>query len=264
MGTQTGRRTAHRWMVAGFALLVGVGPARAIGPHDARSGEECRAQVNAQFDAVEAKMAAHGNYDGIAVTEDHDRGPALLACERFEHLLQQEQLSVALERLSSATEILRAGHVLTPATISQLAADRAGIEKLSPRPYRHEYLLQYEDYRRYLSVMPPSERAPMAVRGDSTTVIHRCGTPEHPVFSDRPCGSGEQVIVAGAVPAESCPDLRRKLADSRRAYDQAAAALVAGADVPGEGWRTAEAQRRKAMSDMRWYADRARLLGCAR
>jgi hypothetical protein len=202
---------------------------------------------------------------GIAVTEDHDRGPALLACERFEQLLQQKQLSAALQRLSSATEVLRSGHVLTPATISQLTADRADIGKLSPRPYRHDYLLQYEDYLRYLSAMPASDTALAPADSGTAAAIHRCGTPEHPVFTDAPCTPGERPeSVSRAGPAESCPGLRQHLADSRRAHDKAAAALVASANVAGDGWRTVEAQRRKAIFDMRWYTDRARLQGCPR
>jgi len=61
MGTQARLRVAHRWMAAGVLLIASVGGARAIGPRDARNGEECRAQVNAHFDAVEAEMLAYGN-----------------------------------------------------------------------------------------------------------------------------------------------------------------------------------------------------------
>jgi hypothetical protein len=252
-------------MAAGVLLIAGVDAARAIGPRDARTGEECRAQVNANFDAIEAQMRANGNYRGIAVTEDEDRGPALLACEGFEQHLQYERISAALRRLSSATDTLRAGHALTAATIRQLADDRAGIERMSPQPYRHEYLLQYADYRRYLSLAPPTGAETVPTAAGSTTAIHRCGTVEHPIFSDQPCAAGatpRAFALRAAAPAESCEGLRKHLADSKHAYDVAAAALVAGAREAGNGWRSSEAQRRQALSDLRWYGDRARLQGC--
>jgi hypothetical protein len=59
-------------MAAGVLLIASVDAAWAIGPRDARTGEECRAQVNANFDSIEAQMRANGNYRGIAVTEDED------------------------------------------------------------------------------------------------------------------------------------------------------------------------------------------------
>lgn len=258
MGTQARLRVAHRWMAAGVLLIASVGGARAIGPRDARNGEECRAQVNAHFDAVEAEMLAYGNYRGIAVTEDEGRGPMLLDCKGFEDSLQGEQIAAALQRLSLAIDTLRTGHALTAVTIEQLATDRAGIEEMSPQLYRHEYLLQYADYQRYLSLA--TTRAAMAPTGDSPKAIHRCGTPDHPLFSDQPCASHGSTPHAAL--AETCHGLREHLADSKRAYDAAAAALVASADDAGDGWRAIEARRRKSLSDLRWYGDRARLQGC--
>src|SRR5690348_16814005 len=187
MGTQARLRVAHRWMAAGVLLIASVGGARAIGPRDARNGEECRAQVNAHFDAVEAEMLAYGNYRGIAVTEDEGRGPMLLDCKGFEDSLQGEQIAAALQRLSLAIDTLRTGHALTAVTIEQLATDRAGNERMPPLPYRHDWPPQYAQYHRYRSFA--AARGAMATPGDSPKAGHRCGTPDRAPFSDQPCAS---------------------------------------------------------------------------
>lgn len=267
MGTQAGHDAALRAVAVLLLWVAGSGAAGAIGPYDARNGDECRAQVNANYDAVEADMRAHGNYAGIAAVEDEWRGPGLLDCERLDRLLQQEQLSAAMLRLSSAIDNLRAGHTLTAGAIQRLDADRASIVKMSARPYRREYLLQYADYQRYLAAMPTVPAAidaPTQAGNGSATLIYRCGAPGDASYSDQPCAAGGSpgTTHSRATPAESCQTLRKHLADSQRDYDKAAQVILASADERGEGWRTGEASRRKAMSDLRWYGDRARLMGC--
>lgn len=72
-------------------LAVASGQALALGRHDARNGDECRAQVNANFDALEAEMRVHGNLRGIAAMNRRGREPALADCEQLDRSLRDER-----------------------------------------------------------------------------------------------------------------------------------------------------------------------------
>ena len=243
-----------------LSLIAHIDIANALGPYDARNGDECRAQLNAAYDAREAKMRAEGNDRGIAWTEEQ-RPAALAQCKALDRILQNERVSSAFTRLSSAMEALFKGRA-PPSVLMQAAdADHTAILKMpSGDPYRDYYLGQYADYQRYFSLLPQATAAP-------APAIYRCSSPSTGViFSDHPCSTdsnaqARQVVIKG-LPEESCAILRKHTADSRQAYDSAVNALLAGAKQAGDGWRNSEAQRQRAMSDLQWYTDRARLQGC--
>lgn len=264
-------------LLAAFSLLAtGIETTYAIDPYDARNGDECRAQVNANYAAMEDRMRAQGNYAGISVVEDHMRGPDLLSCKGLDNILQNDQMSAASHRLSSATDSLRGGHLLSNSLIQGLGADNAAIIKMPPSPYREYYLHQYTDYQRYLSAMPSgagavedagSSKPPRAQTPASA--IYRCVNQSKNVsYSDKPCPPNrqQQALLKSTIPrrltGESCRTLRKHVAESHHAYDAAIKALLASAQQTGEGWRISEDQSTQAVSDLRWYTDRAHLLRC--
>lgn len=244
-------------------LITSASGVHATGPFDARSGDECRAQVNANYDQIEVDMRAHGNYAGIPVVERRFRAPDLAACKNLDTILQYERLAPSLDRLTSAINDLRQGHANSPAAMQIIDADHDVILHMPPSPYRGEYLRQYVDYQRYLSLAPSSGAA-------GNAAIYRCSSSSEGVsFSDHPCASTQtQQIMAQHLPEhpfeESCEALRKHAADSRHAYDQAVDALLASSGQRGDGWRDSEDQRRHALSDLNWYTDRARLQGCSK
>jgi hypothetical protein len=95
-----------------------------------------------------------------------------------------------------------------------------------PRRIREAYLRLHADYLRYLSVVP----------------------------------AGFGLTQPTQLHGESCESLRAHTRDSRRAHDLAVNGLVSGED---KDWRAIEARRQAALSDLSWYDDRARMLGCA-
>lgn len=240
---------ASYYLAATVVLLAaGTGNVSAIGPYDSRNGDECRAQVNANYDAMEAAMHANGNDTSIPVVEARFRMPALAECRRMDELLRYERLAPSLDRLSSALEGLRSGRANSTAAMQAINADHTTILQMPPSPYRAEYLRQYADYQRYLSLVPPPAPAPF-------DGIYRCSHPSAGVsYGDQPC--------APVSSEESCDSLRKHADNSRRAYDQAVNALLSSANQTGNGWRSSEDHRQKALSDLRWYSDRARLQGC--
>lgn len=252
-----GRR--HRVALAAV-LVVGANSVHAIGPYDSRNGDECRAQVNANFDAMEAKMRAEGNDRGIAVVEDRMRAPALLQCKALDKILQEERLVPSLGRLTSALDDLRHGRASATTAMQAIDADHSAILSMPPSPYRQEYLRQYADYQRYVLLLSSGA-------AQQATSIYRCdNTPGGTSYSDHPCTAGQHPQIPSLAvehPAqESCEVLRQHVADSRRAYDQAVNALIASRQQTGDDWRSIETQRKSAMSDLNWYTDRARMQGC--
>lgn len=248
--------------LAAIAVLpiMRINVAYAAGPYDAHTGDDCRKQVNAYYDAIEAKMRREGNDDGAAYTEDQ-RPMHLAECKALDRILQDERLSPASQRLSSAIADIRKGNTPPDTLTRAIQADQAAILKMpSGNRNRDYYLNQYADYLRYLSLLPNASAT-------AVTTIYHCNSPSTGVtFSDQPCAPGSQAQVRQSVvkklSSESCTSLRKHIAGSRRAYDLAANALLAGARQVGDGWRTNEAQSQRAASDLRWYTDRARLQGC--
>lgn len=242
------------------SLTANIDIAHAAGPFDARNGNECRAQLNAAYDAREAEMRAEGNARGIAWTEEQRR-EALDQCKALDRILLNERVSSSLPRLSSAMEALRNGRAPQEALTQAVDTDHTAILKMPSRsPYRDYYLKQYADYQRYLSLLPQ-------ITPSATSAIYRCSSPSKGlIFSDHPCSTGGNAqarpIVLKGPPGESCASLRKHAAESRQAYDSAVNALLAGAKQAGDGWRSSEARRQRAMSDLRWYTDRARLQRC--
>ena len=81
--------------------------AHSFGKYDSRNGDECRAQVNANYDALAAEMQAHGNLHGIAVMNRKHRAPDLEECDQMDQRAQEALMSKAYQRLSTAIETIR-------------------------------------------------------------------------------------------------------------------------------------------------------------
>jgi hypothetical protein len=265
-------RSAPRWRTAApvlVAALAAQGAVHAMGRLDARNGDECRAQVNANFDARAAEMRAHGNARGLAANEARGRQPALEECAQMDQRVRNEAMVDAYSRLSAAIETLRAGGDIPPAQQRALAADHDAMEKLPAAPYRTAYLRSHADYLRYLAVAPASTAASHAARA-APAAIRRCTSATGEVeFRQGACAAGStgsDIALrrddAPAVDGETCAVLASRIAASRRAQDDAVAALIAGASAPANDWRDAESRRVAALSDLQFNEARASARGC--
>lgn len=145
-----------------LAALSSTTPAVAIGPYDARDGAECRAQVEANFQAIARDMAASGNYRGIGSTWNRWRGPALEQCEHMDNAERHRRMRKANERLEAAIAILRENGAIRAGEAGWLAQEHAAITSMPHSPYRDAHIALYMQYRRYSD-------APAG-----TTVTQRC------------------------------------------------------------------------------------------
>lgn len=132
--------------------------AQAIGKYDARNGDECRAQVNANYEALVREMAAHGNYHGIASTDRRWRQPKLRECEQMDRSVRETRMAKAYARASAALDTLRAGGSVPDEEIRWLASEQAAIVQFPEAPYRTAFLRLYSDLVRYASPPPPIAR----------------------------------------------------------------------------------------------------------
>ncbi len=142
------------------ALLASALPtlAHAIGRHDARNGDECREQVNANYEALVREMAAHGNYHGIASTDRRWRQPKLRECEQMDRTAREARMAKAHARLTAAIETLRSGGSVGDAEVRWLAEEQAAIAQFPEAPYRTAFLQLHQDFLRYVSAPPPIAR----------------------------------------------------------------------------------------------------------
>lgn len=240
----------------------------AFGRYDARNGDECREQVNANYDAIVAEMRAHGNFRGIAATEERGRAVALADCELMDRQAQQATMSQAWQRLSTALETIRAGGEIPADERHVLAADHDAIAQFPPSPYGKAYLRLYADYMRYEAVRPvPPSPASGAAH------VFRCTDAGGQVeFSQEPCAAGttgaeidvRSPRTGGAVSWGQCRELRVRLDHRRAEHDDAVAALLASRAAGGTaGWRTLDERRIAAISEMDLLRFRAREAGCS-
>ena len=252
------------WVFAVVLFLPG--PASAFGKYDARNREECRAQVNANYDALTARMRAAGNSRGAEVVNRKGRQPDLAACDLMERQERERLMMKGYDRLGSAIETLRAQRPLGAEERRLIAGDYETIAHYPPAPYREAYLERHAEFLRY-------EQAARAKQSADTTPVYRCTDATGAVeFTQRPCASGsrQQAVdirsAQGVSPSTAhCDELRSHIGASRKALDAAVAALLAESDNGAHGdsdWRAQETRRRAALSNLRWYTDQARDAGC--
>lgn len=249
-----------------FAALMLPVIAYPFGKYDARDGDECRAQVNANYDALEADMRAHGNLHGIEAMNQRGRAIDLKACAQMDRQAREATMTKAWQRVSKAIETIKAGGTLSAAERRVLAADHEAITAFPPAPYREDYLRLYADFMRYDAVAP----APPAA--DATRVFRCTDAGGRVEFSQGPCAAevaqAEMTVqpqrIGAPVSWERCREFQARIASSRKEHDATVAALLearAAGAVDG-GWRALDARRVAALSEMNFQRFRARSEGC--
>lgn len=133
-------------------------PALAIGRYDARDGAECRAQVEANFQALARDMAAHGNYRGITATWNRWRSPALEECEQMDTLERARRMQKANERLEAAITVLAGDGAIRDEARQAIAAEHAAILAFPHSPYRDAHVALHAQFERYSAALSASPR----------------------------------------------------------------------------------------------------------
>jgi hypothetical protein len=136
------------------------GSALALGRYDARNGDECREQVNANFDAMAEKMRASGNARGVASMERRGRAVYLAECGQMDRSAQSSLLSKGYARLTAAQATLASGRALPPAERASLAEDHRAIVDYPHSAYRDAYLRLHAEVSALQAQLPPG--APVA------------------------------------------------------------------------------------------------------
>lgn len=258
--------------------------AHAFGKYDARNGEECRAQVNANYDAVVAEMRAHGNLRGIEVTNRRSRAPDLAECDQMDRQAREAVMVKAHQRLSAAIDDLKAHRPLPADQRLAVETDHEAILKFPPAPYREACMRLYADYLRLQSpnAPPPAASAPASSpatdSAGSGTRVYRCtGANGQVGFSQRPCASGQaqapvtvQPVKVGTSASQAqCDAIQARTDTAKKSFDDAEAALAAQRtsaprDTNGKepDWKALRERRQAALSEWQWQQDRARAAGC--
>jgi hypothetical protein len=198
-------------------------PAALAGRYDARNGAECRTQVNANYDAITARMRADGNLTGIGVVDQRGRALELAECAQMDNIAQVATMTKAYRRLSAAVDALRAQVQVAAVERRTIAAEYTTISAFPPAPYRDAYLRLHADFLRY-------------------TELHRAGVPP-----------GESCDTIRSLAAAS----------RRQHDDAVTALLESRVTAGETNWRQFEARRLAALSEMTWQGDRARMAGCS-
>jgi hypothetical protein len=153
-----------RRIVICLAAICGATPALAIGPYDARDAAECRAQVEANFQAIAREMAAGGNYRGITSTWNRWRGPAMEQCEQMDNAERHRRMRKANARLEAAIVILRENGGIRAEEVGGLAEEHTAITSMPHSPYRDAHMALYMQYQRYANA-PSGTSAPQRCEG---------------------------------------------------------------------------------------------------
>ncbi len=136
-------------------LLALPGSALALGRYDARSGDECREQVNANFNAMAEQMRAAGNTRGLAAMEGRSRAAYLADCASMDISAQSALLSKGYARLTAAQTTLQGGRALPAAQRARLAQDHRAIVDYPHSAYRDAYLRLHAEVAAQQARLPP-------------------------------------------------------------------------------------------------------------
>lgn len=256
------------WPLLGLMLPVAT---FAFGRADSRNADECRAQVNANYDALTADMRAHGNTRGAASVNSRARLADLADCDQMEQQAQQAVLIKAYDRLSAAIDTIKSGKSLSDGERRTLYDDHETILKFPHAPYREACLRLFADYERYASVVSTSSPS-----RTSNTKIYRCTRQNGQIeFSQLPCTTDASQVEltvrssgAGSSPTwEKCEGFRMRIDETKKVHDAAVAALLPAKSANGtashaSNWRELEQQRTAALSQWQLLLHEARMAGC--
>ncbi len=246
-----------------MVMLPGI--VQAYGEYDSRGGDECRAQVNANDDALAEQMRAQGNLRGVGVVSRKHRSIDLAACAQMDRRAQDALMTKAYARLSSAIDTLKARRSISADERRVLAVDHQAILGFPRAPYRDACLRLHSDFVRYEAAAP--ELAPAA---HAAAQVFRCtGAGAAIEFSQRPCAAGAtqtEMAVQALLPdrspsAAQCAEFKLRIDRARKAHDRAVAALLPPRSAES-GWREANERRLTALSEWQWLRDRAQAAGC--
>jgi hypothetical protein len=126
----------------------------AIGRYDARNGDECRAQVLANYNALVAKAAASGNTRAIASDWNRWAVPELEECEQMDRAVRNARMQTAHERIMAAIATLRQDGVVRDEEKRWLQQERDAIADFPHAPYRDAVLALHADFLRYAAPRP--------------------------------------------------------------------------------------------------------------
>jgi hypothetical protein len=158
------RTLSFRILFLGCSLACATNEAVAIGPYDARNGDECRAQVMANFNALAAESSAAGNPRAITSHWNRWAVPELEACERMDQAVRDERMRAAHERLMAAIATLKDEGVVRDEETRWLQREKEAIAGFPHAPYRDAVLALHADFLRYAAAPPPSGDACDGIR----------------------------------------------------------------------------------------------------
>lgn len=119
-------------------LLLWPAWALALGRYDARNGDECRAQVNANLGAMNARSRAEYLHD----------------CNQLERRQQDSRMSIAYRRLGEVMDTLIAGAKPSAEALQAVDEEAKAIHDFKPAPYRDAYLQRHAEYLRLVEQGP--------------------------------------------------------------------------------------------------------------
>ena len=243
-----------------LTALMLPGIAYSFGAYDSRNAEECRAQVNANYDTLAADMRAQGNNRTWSI-DQRGRAPDLADCDQMERRFQDATMTKAYRRLEKAAKARKEYKEVSAADRGVLALDREKIAKFKPAPYREAYLRLSEEFTRYDTVTPPPPNT-------ITTKYYRCADGDGRIeFTQMPCTKNFTQTdlkimlprVKGPAANAHCAAFNSRIQISKQNHDGAVAALTHST----RNWRSLDAQRLAALSDWQLQVHRAKALGCA-
>ena len=139
-------------------------PALPIGRYDARDGDDCRAQVEANFQAIARDMAAHGNWHGITSRWNRWYVPAMQECAQMDDADRHRRMRKANERLDAAIAVLKGHGSIREEARRAIAEEHAAIEAFPSSPYRDAHIALHSEYQRYAAAVEATPRGCPEIR----------------------------------------------------------------------------------------------------
>lgn len=121
------------------------------GRYEGMTTEECKAEVNAAFEAAERIDLEDGNPQSAAVTRRNSWLPALADCENYDKVAENKFMPAAYQRLEQLIDRLKAGATLSEEEKSTLLKDFSAMSRLRDQPYKTAYLERADEYFARLS-----------------------------------------------------------------------------------------------------------------
>ncbi|WP_157359557.1 hypothetical protein [Caldimonas brevitalea] len=115
-------------------------------PFGATTTEECREEVNANYEAAHQLYLAEGNEHGAEVNRHRHWIPDLQSCEQVDRKLQDPMMAQAYARLSTLVEKMRGGARPTGEEQAAFKRDYTEMAKVPDQPYKEAYLKLANEY----------------------------------------------------------------------------------------------------------------------